>query len=137
MKTHTNYTIIIILLLLSSCVTGRLSMDGQMGTANVKEVPLRGGEYKCYSDNVAILARGYEFTVKGNNINIRLTELRIIHSDPDVYIGVSDEGMLHTVYYYSYRGRFYIQISPVPKGFTNKPDLNEITYIISTDSICN
>lgn len=136
MKTHT-IIIILLLLFLSSCVTGRLAMDGQTGNANIKEVSLRGGEDKCYTDNVAILARGYEFTVKGKDINVRLTELRIVNSDPDVYIGVSDEGMLHTVYYYAYRGRFYIQISPIPKGFTNKPDLNEITYIISTDSICN
>lgn len=132
-----NIAIIGIIVLLGSCTSGRLALDGETFEADIKQIPIRGGVEVCTHKSVSVLVRGYEFVVKGIDLEINLRQMRILNTDPDLYLGVSKSDMHYTVYYYAYRSRFYIQITPIPKGFTSDILENETAYVITTDKICN
>jgi hypothetical protein len=134
-----------ILLTCTSCVSGYVKGVVTSDTERevyVKVVTARWPEgdqspkVQC-SKQIITYKLGYgEFTLNTPSESVHLRETYKIHSAPDLYAGVSDSGMYNTLYAYMYRDRLYIQITPIPKGFMDKPIQCEKFYIVSTENIC-
>ena len=129
---------LIVLISLISCATGRHALNTRHAQKlYIKKIELRNGKgHECYSDSVIVHAGTYEFTVISKSMNLHIIQVHIIHTDPNLYSGVSTDGIVYMIYYYAYRDRVYIQLTPVPKGFTDDPILPEYIYILSTERYC-
>lgn len=134
-----------ILILCTSCMSGYVKSIVSNDTKKDVYVKIINARWP-QGDNTAKLTcskqtityrLGYgEFVLNTESDTIRLKETFKIYSQPDLYCGITEKGMYHTLYMYLYRSRIHIQITPIPKGFVADPFQPEKFYIVSSENIC-
>lgn len=103
----------------------------------IRKVPIRSGAAVCYKDSVNIGFEGQRFKMVSSKVNMDLHAINLTMQDPNLYTAMDMEGSGFTIFYYEYRGRLFMQVTPVPKGFTDRPDEPECIYVVTTDNVCN
>jgi hypothetical protein len=103
---------------------------------HVRKIPTRHGVVECYTDSVDVRFEGQRFHLHSRKLNLDLHAVTLTLQDPNLYTAMDQLGSGNTIYHYQYRGRLFMQITDVPKGFTSSPDSVEYVWTITTDKIC-
>lgn len=127
---------VLFLALLCSCMAPVAFKSTSKKQVYVRKVPLRSGAAECYRDSVSVKFEGQRFKMVTSKVNLDLHAITLTLQDPNLYTALDNVRSGFTVYYYEYRGRLFMQVTPVPKGFTDTPDEPECAYVITTDNIC-
>lgn len=152
MKTLINLIVFIILLtallmLTSACSsTNWIPIDSQQTTSVmcVKMVPIRltttdKQNTVCTKVKASIIhdISGNKFILSLPDTTIQLHGLYRYSADREYYEAYDKDMHKYTLYYYSYRNRIYIQITPLHNGQVPYIDKSEVIYIVTTDNICS
>lgn len=129
---------------LSSCVPARTVMMVQRDRCqlNIKTVPIRlvGNDdmrRTCINSPVTFSMEPSRFTLSLSDTTIQLKGLYRYSADREYYEGYTEDMRKYTLYYYVYRDRIYIQITPLHNGQVPFIDSSEVIYIVTTDDICS
>lgn len=129
--------IILSMALMCSCMAPVAFKSTAKKQVYVRKIPVRLGAAECYTDSVSVKFEGQRFTMKTSKVNLELHALTLTLQDPNLYTALDNIRSGFTIYHYEYRGRLFMQITPVPKGFTDRPDEPECIYVVTTDNVCN
>lgn len=125
----------LLLAALTSCMAPIAFKTTDKKLVYVRRIPVRSGTPECYTDSVSVKFEGQRFTMT-SKVNLNLHALTLTLQDPNLYTALDNVRSGFTVYHYEYRGRLFMQITPVPKGFTDAPDEVEYMYVVTTDNVC-
>lgn len=134
----------VLLLKLSSCTISRpiLMVQKDKCQLNIKTVPIRlvgDGNMRrtCTTSPVTFSMEPSKFTLSLNDTTIQLHGLYKYSADREYYEGYTKDMRKYTLYYYVYKDRVYIQITPLHNGQIPFIDSSEVIYIVTTDDICS
>lgn len=109
----------------------------------VKTIPIRLAKatndlsFKQTKENVSFSIIASKFTLNLADTTINLTGLYKYSAEREFYEAYDKDHHKYSLYLYAYRGRVYIQITPLHNAQVPYIDKSEVIYIVTTDSICS
>lgn len=141
--TVVRYSIILLVLIDGGCRPLTDLWYNQRGYSGyIKEMALRKsvrskGQVKCaYVDNIRVTTLPSSITIEAEGYKLDIKYLVKVNESPDLYVGETVGGLFYSVYFYYQRDRFYIQLTPIPKGFSSEIFEDEKVYVITDQNIC-
>jgi hypothetical protein len=135
------FVLILLVVLLLATSHSNAQAYKETRVLNVKVIPIRliegdTQQVVCKPMEVTINRTTNNLTIYGDNILLFLKGLYRYSADRDAWEAVDTDNHKYTIYYYKYRDRIYIQVSPIHNGQVDFINKSEIIYIITTDNIC-